>query len=212
MFVGQRMSHPVITAYPEMTMLEAMELMHQEQIRRLPVVDKHGKLAGIIAERTLLKAMPSEATTLSVWEIRDKMTDMTIEKFMTHDVTTVIETTPLEEAARIMIDQDITGLPVVDGEKLVGFITQRDIFRVFMETLGAREPGVRITALVSKDPGTIYHLAQAIYELGGDIRSFSTFLGENSENGEAIIKVAGVKKEDLLKAIMPFVEKLVDIR
>ncbi len=212
MFVGQRMSHPVITVSPETTMDEALKLMHNEKVRRLPVVDRQGKLCGIVSERVLLKASPSDATTLDRYEMKEKMRQMTIEEFMTHDVTTVSEDTPLEEAARIMADQNITGLPVVRGNTLVGLITMLDIFKIFLEVMGAREVGVRVSALLSTQPGSLFHLAKALYDAGGDIHTMGIFKGTNTGNGEVLFKVEGVSKEKVMAAIKPLVEKVVDVR
>jgi acetoin utilization protein AcuB len=212
MFVGQRMSHPVITAYPDTTMEDALELMHNQQVRRLPVIDRQGKLSGIVSERVLLKASPSDATTLDRWEMKEKMRQMTIENFMTRDVTTVTEDTPLEEAACIMEDQNITGLPVVKGDNLVGFITMLDIFKVFLEFMGAREPGVRVAALMSVKPGTLYHLTKALYEAGGDVRRMGIFYGESTGNGEVLFKVDGIEKGKIRATITPLVEKVLDVR
>lgn len=212
MFVGQRMSHPVITAYPDTTMEEALELMHNQQVRRLPVIDRQGKLCGIVSERVLLKASPSDATTLDKWEMKEKMRQMTIENFMTRNVTTVTEDTPLEEAACIMADQNITGLPVVKGDNLVGLITMLDIFKIFLEFMGAREPGVRVAALMSVKPGTLYHLTKALYEAGGDVRRMGIFYGESTGNGEVLIKVDGIDKEKIRSTITPLVEKVLDVR
>lgn len=212
MFVGQRMSHPVITASEDMSLKDALEMMHREQIRRMPVVNQHGKMIGIVSERVLLKASPSDATTLDVFEMKEKMRELKVTQFMTRDVTTVTEDTPLEEAARILTDQGISGMPVLRGGELVGFITMDDIFRVFLEVLGARETGLRVSTYISKSPGTIYHVTRAVFENGGDIRSLGLFLGESSENGEMIFKVTGLERERLTEAIKPHVEKIVDIR
>jgi len=212
MFVKQRMSQPVITAYPEMSLQEALDLMHKEQIRRLPVVDKHGKMIGIVSERVLLKAYPSDATTLDKWELHEKVHEIKIERLMTREVTTVTEDTPLEEAARIMIDQNISGMPVMRGDKLVGFITVDDIFKLFLEVLGAREPGVRVSVLAPRSRGVLYQITKAVFEGGGDIRALGIFQGTSTDNGEIFFKVDGMEKDQLEKVIAPLVEKVVDVR
>jgi acetoin utilization protein AcuB len=136
-------------------MKDALELMEREHVHRLPVVDKKGKLVGIISERELYKEYPSEATTLSVWELNYLLKEITIEKLMTRDVTTVTEDTPLEEAARIMVDKDFSGIPVVRDDKVVGMITETDLFKIFLEMLGALNPGVRLTVLMPETPGAL---------------------------------------------------------
>jgi acetoin utilization protein AcuB len=212
MLVGKRMSHPVITVYPETTLEEALTLMHEEKIRRLPVINQRGELVGIISERVILRALPSDATTLSVWESRDMVRKMTVSQYMVSDVITIAEDTPLEEAARIMTDNQISALPVMRGGKLVGMITEKDLFKIFLELLGARDPGVRFTALVTKGPGRLLHITKAIFDLGGDILAMGAFEGETSEDGEITIKVAGVKMQDLVEALTPLVEEVVDVR
>ena len=123
MLVGERMSKPVITVRPETSMPEALDLMHKEHIRRLPVVNKHGELVGIITEGDLQKASPSEATSLSIYEVTYLLSKLTVERLMSKEVVTVTEDTPLEEAARIMADHHFSGLPVMRDKELVGMIT-----------------------------------------------------------------------------------------
>lgn len=212
MLVKERMSHPVITVHPEMPMQEALNLMRTERIRRLPVVDKHGRLVGIVSERDLLHAAPSDATSLSIWEIHYLLSKITIEKIMTRQVITITEDTPLEEAARIMADRKIGGLPVVRDDKVVGIVTETDLFKVFLEMLGAREPGIRITALVPNVPGELARLTKAVFDAGGNIVALGTFLGESTEDREVMLKVDGLSAQVLAEAIEPVVKRAVDVR
>lgn len=212
MLVKERMSHPVITIYPEATMQEALNLMKKEHVRRLPVVNRRGELIGIVTETDLDRASPSEATTLSVWEIRELVSRVKVEKIMVHDVVTIEDTTPIEEAARIMSDSDISGLPVMHNGKLVGLITETDLFKVFLELFGARYPGVRLSVEVPRGPGQLAKLTQAILEKGGDIVALGTFLGESAETGAITLKVHGVEKSELVQAITPLVLRILDVR
>jgi acetoin utilization protein AcuB len=193
-------------------MKDALELMEREHVHRLPVVDKKGKLVGIISERELYKEYPSEATTLSVWELNYLLKEITIEKLMTRDVTTVTEDTPLEEAARIMVDKDFSGIPVVRDDKVVGMITETDLFKIFLEMLGARNPGVRLTVLMPETPGALMKVTEAIFKIGGNIEAVGTFLGESTANREITIKVEDVEMGALRDAVTPHVEKILDIR
>jgi acetoin utilization protein AcuB len=212
MLVRERMSTPVITIYPDASMHDALNLMRKEHIRRLPVVDKRGHLVGIITQANLDKAAPSEATSLSVWEIRELISRVQIQKIMTREVITIQEDTPIEEAARIMTDHGVSGLPVMQEEKLVGLITETDLFKVFLEMFGARYPGVRVSVEVPRAPGQIARITQEILALGGDIVSLGTFLGESSETGRITIKVDGVDKDRLVAAIQPHVLRVFDAR
>jgi acetoin utilization protein AcuB len=212
MLVGERMSKPAITIRPETTMPEALDLMHKEHIRRLPVVNRRGDLVGIVTEADLLKASPSEATSLSIFEVTYLLSKLTIDRIMSKKVTTVTEDTPLEEAARIMADNSFSGLPVMRGKALVGMITETDLFRIFLEMLGARRAGTRVTVSLPETPGELARLTTAVHAAGGNFISLGTFLGESPSEGVVTFKVEGVELEPLKKAIQPLVKKIIDIR
>lgn len=212
MLVGERMSHPVITIHPDTPMQDALSLMRKENIRRLPVVNKRGQLVGIVSEMDLMQASPSDATTLSIWELNYLLSKIKINEIMTKEVQTVSTDTPLEEAARIMADSKIGGLPVVKNGEVVGIITETDLFKIFLEMLGARDSGVRVAVLVPNVPGELAQLTKAVFDLGGNIIALGTFLGESSKNSEVTIKVTGVDAQELEAVISPLVERVVDIR
>jgi acetoin utilization protein AcuB len=211
MLVGTRMKFPVITATPDMPINEALNLMKREHIRRTPVV-KDGKLVGIVSDKDLLNASPSPVTSLSVWEMNYLLSKVTVRDVMTKDVLTITEVTPIEVAARIMADNKIGGLPVVRSDQVVGIITETDIFKIFLELMGARQPGVRATALVTEKPGELARVTKAIAELGGNFLAFGTFAGENPENSSITFKVTGLTEEQVRQGITPIVEKIIDIR
>ena len=131
---------------------------------------------------------------------------------MTDNVITITEDTPIEEVARIMADNKIGGLPIIREDEVVGIITETDLFKIFLELLGEREPGVRIAALEPNTFGELAHLTKTIFDIGGNVMELGTFLGDSSENREVCIKVAGVDARALEETLEPFVEKFVDIR
>jgi len=212
MLVGERMTKPVITVSPETPLQEALAQMRREKIRRFPVVDERGKLVGIVSEKDLLNASPSDATSLSVFEINYLLSKITVERVMTKDVITIDDDCPIEEAARIMADKKIGSLPVTRGGKLVGIITEPDLFKIFLELFGARKPGVRLTVLVPDVPGKLFELTGVIRDLGGDILSVGTYMGEDPTTGLVTFKVGHVPIEALKKAVEPVVQRIVDIR
>lgn len=211
MLVGERMSHPVITIPPDMPIVDALAMMKREHIRRTPVV-KDGKLIGIVSDKDLLNASPSQATSLSVWEMNYLLSKIQIKDVMTRDVFTVTETTPIEEAARIMADNKIGGLPVMRGDRLVGIITETDLFKVFLELMGARDRGVRVTALMHEKLGQLAQLSHAIASAGGNFVAFGTFCGEDPSNRLVTFKVEGLDEEKVKTITTPLVAKLIDIR
>ncbi len=212
MLVGERMSHPVITVHPDLPLQEAMALMRREKIRRLPVVNQRGKLLGIVSERDLLHASPSDATSLSIWELNYLLTQIQVGEVMTKEVQTVTDDTPVEVAARIMADNKFGGMPVARNGEVVGIITETDLFRIFLEMLGARYRGVRVTCLVPNIPGELAEITTAVYERGGNFISMSTGLGDSTETGLVTFKAEGLETDDLREILEPIVDEIVDIR
>jgi acetoin utilization protein AcuB len=212
MLVEERMTHPVITTHADVPIMDAYDLMQKENIRRLPVVNREGNLIGMVSEREILQSSPSQATSLSIWELNYLMAKITVDEIMTKDVITVEASTPLEEAALLMADHKIGGLPVMKDGKMVGIVTETDLFKVFLELMGARDPGVRLAVLVRNVPGELAQLTKAILDLDGNIVAMGTSSGEDTSTGEITIKVEGISEEDLLEAVEPLVQKVVDIR
>jgi len=148
MIVEKRMTRNPITVHPDTTVIDAQALMRREKISRLPVVDRNGRLVGIVSEKDLIYASPSRASTLDVYEMNFLLSKLTVETVMTKKVITIDGDTPVEDAARIMVDNDIGGLPVMKGNTLVGIITESDIFKMFLELFGTREKGLRVTLMI----------------------------------------------------------------
>lgn len=211
MFVGERMSRPVISVSPDDSINEVLAMFRREHIRRAPVM-KEGKLMGIVSERDLLNASPSSATTLSVWEMNYLISKVKIKDVMTKKVITVDADTPIEEAARIMADKKIGGLPVVSAGKIVGMITETDLFKILLELMGARQKAVRVTATVPNRPGELARLSQAVSSNGGDFISFGIFSGPDANSSVLTFKVQGIRKEKLKEILEPVVEKFWDLR
>lgn len=211
MLVKERMSRPVITVPPDMPILDALNLLQKERIRRAPVV-KGGKMVGIVSDKDLLNASPSDATSLSVWEINYLMSKVQVEEVMTRDVLTITEDTPLEEAARIMADNKVGGLPIMRDGRVAGIITETDLFKILLELMGARETGVRVTALVPDKLGELAAITEAIAESGGSFLSFGQFSGDDTETRVVTFKVTGIDENTAREKIEPLVEKVIDVR
>jgi acetoin utilization protein AcuB len=211
MLVGERMSRPVISLTPEMAATDALALFRKEHIRRAPVV-KNGKLVGIVSDKDLMNASPSTVTSLSVWEINYLISKIKVLDVMTKKVLTVKADTPIEEAARIMADNKIGGLPVIDEGNVVGMITETDLFKIFLELMGAREKGVRVTAQIEEKPGQLAKLTKAIADAGGNFIAFGQFTGPDTGSRLVTFKVAGMKKEAVKTAVESVVKKFWDVR
>jgi len=212
MLVKERMSRHPITIPPDTSLHDALRIMREEKVRRLPVLDKKGKLVGIVLEKDLLYASPSPATSLSIYEMHYLVSKIKVSDLMSRDVITVSEDCPLEEAARIMVDNSIGGLPVMRGDKLVGMITESDLFKVFLELLGAREWGLRVTIKVEEGRGVLAKLTQSLSNIGADIVTLGTFWGDDPTNREIAFKVQGVEREEVERVLAELGAEIVDIR
>jgi acetoin utilization protein AcuB len=211
MFVGERMSRPVISVSPDAPINEVLAMFREEHIRRAPVM-KDGKLIGIVSERDLLNASPSEVTSLSIWELNYLISKVTVKRVMSKKVITVDQDTPIEEAARIMADKKIGGVPVVSGGKVVGIITETDLFKIFLELMGARQKALRVTATIEDKPGQLAKLTRAIAENGGNFISFGMFSGPDANSRVVTFKVEGITRNKIKEVLDPIVVKFWDMR
>lgn len=212
MIIERRMTKNPVTINPEASVVEASELMKKEKVHRLPVLDKDKNLIGVISEKDILFATPSPASSLSIHEMAYLLSKLTVRKLMTKNPVTINRTTTVEEAARLMVDQDLSCLPVVEEGKLVGIVSKSDMFKILLELFGARHFGVRLSFLVDDKPGTIAAVSRAISDAGYDIISFGTFMGTDPSNAICTIKVQGCTKEALLELLSPLVKEILDIR
>ena len=127
------MTREVVTVSPDASLPEAHRLMSDNNIRRLPVL-KGGRLVGVVTRGDVRGAEPSEASSLSIWEINYLLAKLKIKQIMTRDPLTVTEYMTLGEVARIMMDNKVSGLPVIGKEgTVVGIITESDIFRMIVQ-------------------------------------------------------------------------------
>ncbi|HTK91806.1 MAG TPA: CBS domain-containing protein [Verrucomicrobiae bacterium] len=129
MIVRELMTSAVITVLPSMPMFEARDLMRKERIRHLPVTTLHGRLLGIVTDRDIRLNLPSQATSLSMWEVNHLLAQLTVGDVMTETVISVGPSLPAREAAQLMVDHRIGALPVEDAGRLVGIITETDLLR-----------------------------------------------------------------------------------
>ena len=212
MIIERRMTKNPVTINPEASVVEASELMKKEKVHRLPVLDRNKNLIGVISEKDILFATPSPASSLSIHEMAYLLSKLTVRKLMTKNPVTINRTTTVEEAARLMVDQDLSCLPVVEDGKLVGIVSKSDMFKILLELFGARHFGIRLSFLVDDKPGTIAAVSRVISDAGYDIISFGTFMGTDPSNAICTIKVQGCTREALLELLSPLVKEILDIR
>lgn len=132
MTIRELMSGGLITVRRETPVLEARDRMVKERIRHLLVTDEGGPLLGIVTDRDIRLNLPSQATSLSVWEINHLLTKLTVGQVMTQSLITVSPDRPARDGARLMLNHKIGALPVLDDGHLVGIVTETDIVRAFV--------------------------------------------------------------------------------
>jgi acetoin utilization protein AcuB len=212
MLVKDWMSKEPLIVSPKTSVEEAIRVMRENRVRHLPVVKKDGQLVGIVTQTDLLQASPSPATSLSVWEINFLLARMQVRDAMTKKVIVVEEECPLEEAALVMAEHKIGCLPVVRGKRLVGIITETDLFNIFTEQLGARKTGARLTLLINDVRGELSRLSGHIAELGGNIIRLTSLPAPDPAHQIVTVKVEDVPLETLVQALSQDVVQILDAR
>ena len=160
MFVAEWMTPAPQSVSSKTPVMEAMQLLRKGGYRRLPVVDG-GNVVGIVTDRDLKEANPPKAGTLSVYEFNYRLSKLTVREVMTAPVITVAAHDPVEQASLLMEKHTISGLPVVSDGRLEGMLTISDLLRAFVEMLGLREGGTRVTVRLPDEPGVLARAASA---------------------------------------------------
>ena len=197
MIVSDLMSKDLIYVNPETSVTDARALMTKEKVNKLPVLDRDNRLVGIVTKNDLSKAAPSQATTLDMYELSYLLSKLKVDKVMVKDVITVDQNEVIEEAARIMADKNVSCLPVLNGDLMVGIITVSDLFHAFVEMFGARHHGIRFVCEVTEKPGELARISQTIAELGGNIVSIVTSEGSDVSKRRITCKVTAVSIDQI---------------
>ena len=171
MLVKNWMSKTVITIDTEDSIQDAMKLLKTHKIRMLPVIKK-GKLVGVITDRDIKRASASDATTLSVHELNYILSKIKVKDVVNKRLITVPYDYTIEETAEFLLNNKISGLPVVDHDgKIVGTITQSDIFREVISSAGVGRKGIQFAVQLKNKPGSIKEVADIIRGYNGRIAS-----------------------------------------
>jgi acetoin utilization protein AcuB len=181
MRVKNRMTRAPITAQPKTTYNEALRLMENNNIHHLPILNKKGKLVGIVTKSDMLEAEPSRVSTLSIFEIAALLDKVTMDQLMSHPVKAIEDDCSISEAAHFMLEEGVGCLPVMADGELVGIITDSDIFKTFVEITGGGESGTRIEAKLPNVMGQLAGFTKAVTDSGGWIVSLALTYDESGE-------------------------------
>ncbi len=201
MLVKDWMKKDVITIDAHASVVDAVHLLKEKGIRRLPVL-KNGKLVGIVTDRDLKDFTPSKATTLDIYELRYLLSKANVEEAMTPNPITVGPDLPIENVAAIMHDKKISGLPVMEGDNLVGIITESDVFKVLVALTGVKQGGVRICLPIEDRSGSAKEVADILRKHGGKIEAILiNYEGVAPGYRDLIMRFKGGDTQAILKEI-----------
>jgi acetoin utilization protein AcuB len=163
-FLRERVQRSVITIRPEASFYEANTLIREKGIRHLPVVDEDHNLVGLVTDRDLRAAGPSQASDLSIHELHYVLQKLKVSTFMTprEKLITVNPDAVIEEAVQLMHHHKIGCLPLVEGDRLYGIITETDILGHFVDIFGLRQRGTRLTVALEDKPGSMIGILQVL--------------------------------------------------
>jgi acetoin utilization protein AcuB len=202
MLVEKRMKRDPVTVAPQDSFRHAMTLIRQKGIRHLPVVEGD-RLVGIVTDRDIRQASPSPATSLEIHELHYLLEKVKIREIMTKKVHSVAPDTPIEEAARLMLQHRIGGLPVLRAGGLVGIITETDILAAFVDVMGVQQEQMRLELVLEDRPGAFLEVCRIIQQQGGDIVSVvtATATHRGEQQKVLIFRLEGVLVDPLVQRL-----------
>ena len=193
MAVKDFMTRKVVYISPDTTVAHAADIMREQGLHRLPVIE-NDKLVGLVTEGTIAEASPSKATSLSIYEMNYLLNKTKIKDVMIRKVITVSQYASLEDAIYLMLKNKVGILPVVDNEQVYGVITDRDIFKAFLEVSGYGEEGVRARFVTEDEVGVLEHIVRLLVEENLNI---SNTVNIPRKDGKVVIEVQIDGKVDL---------------
>lgn len=193
MAVKDFMTRKVVYISPDTTVAHAADIMREQGLHRLPVIE-NDKLVGLVTEGTIAEASPSKATSLSIYEMNYLLNKTKIKDVMIRKVITVSQYASLEDATYLMLKNKVGILPVVDNEQVYGVITDRDIFKAFLEVSGYGEEGVRARFVTEDEVGVLEHIVHLLVEENLNI---SNAVNIPRKDGKVVIEVQIDGKVDL---------------
>ena len=206
--------HPLMVE-PTMSVVEAQRFMGENNIRHLPIVGKGKRLLGLVTRQTLL-VQPTMLGSLNVWEITRFLSNLTVGDVMVKapDVITIEQDATIEEAVRVMVENKIGCLPVLEEGVIIGIITEIDLLAQLMEMMATRIPGVRVTVRQPNVKGELAKLVSAIAAQGwGILACGGSPAPKNPAKWDAVVKIRDVPKEEIV-AVLGKIEgqEIVDVR
>lgn len=199
MYVKNKMTANPYTISFNAPITEVIELMRVHNLKRVPVVDDE-KVVGVLTDDDLQKVSPTKATTLSIYELNYLLSKTKVSDAMTKNAITVSPDALLEEAALLMRQNRISTLPVVKDNKLVGIITESDIFDSFIDLLGFRDKGSRITIEAMDVPGALADIAQIFNSFNSNITHIVAYRGSTGKT-DVVVRTNTLNTDNIEKKL-----------
>lgn len=201
MKVKEAMTPNPVTVTGDTPLPKIVDLMREHRVRRVPVMDGD-RLIGIISDHDVMATMPSPATTLSRWEMNTLLEKVRAKEIMTSPVYVAAPECPIEEVARMMLQRKFGAMPVLDDDdKLIGIVTESDIFRMFVDMLSGEEPGLRFELRVERHRGVLSNLAAIVNDNGGGIIAIATLNEPDHKYKRVLVKEEGGDPERVRAAL-----------
>lgn len=201
MLIKDWMTKDPVTITEDTSMIKAIHIMKERRFRRIPVVT-NGRLVGMVTDRDLKEASPSKATTLDVHELYYLLAELQVKEIMSRNPVSVLANDTVEHAAQVMLEHTISGLPVVDEDgKVVGIITQSDVFRAFMHITGVLQGGVQFAVRLEDRPGLIKEVVDLLRARGARFVSLlSSYTAAQEGFRDVYIRVKNLSPEAVAAA------------
>lgn len=212
MIVKDFMTKNPVYTNPKELISNIKNTMDREKISKMPVLDDAGRLVGVITKTDLKKTMPSEATTLDIYELSYLISKMTAEKVMKRNPITIQKDATIEEAAKLMAEKGISSVIVLDGEVLSGILTKSDLFKAVVDMFGFKYSGVRASVEVDDRCGELARISAAIAEQNGKVVSAITADGSDAGKRILTLKITGISEEQVASILKSLGAKIKDLR
>ena len=203
MYVKDHMTKDPVTITRDVKISKAVDIMSKGHFHRLPIVDDGGKLIGLVTGGLVTEKSGANATSLSIYELNYLLSKTKVEDIMLTDVKTITQDAFIEEAAQKMLDEGISVLPVVDDDdKVVGIITEKDIFQAFTDLLGYKHQGTRFVFQCDDRPGFFAGIAKLLADNEANMEAMAVY-HTKSRGTEAVVKATGeISVENMVKILV----------
>ncbi len=207
MLIRHWMTSDVISATPDMSVLKASGLMEKHNIRRLPVINEQQQVVGIVSDRDIKDAAPSKATSLDIHEIRYLLSELKVKDIMTANPVCIAPHDTIESVAMLMEERGFGGLPVTENNKLIGIISDNDVFKVLISITGARQGGTQLAFNLPDKPGYLRKIFEVLQTNGASIISILTHRDDSENTRRVFIRIRAMEPREREQILIEILQR-----